>query len=86
MSYLEMALQALDRNHREVIQPPLAPPERILTCFECGHYRPAAHSPNPTQAWGHCEKRGRGRYGVATACEAILTAPDGPASGEHKNG
>jgi hypothetical protein len=31
MSYLEMALQALDRNH-EVIQ---APPERILLCAEC---------------------------------------------------
>jgi hypothetical protein len=63
-----------------------APPERILTCYECGHFRPAVNSPNPTQAWGHCEKRGKGRYGVATACEAILTSPDAPALGVHKNG
>jgi hypothetical protein len=48
-----------------------AMPERILTCFECGHFRPAV-SPNPTQAFGRCEKRNRGRYGCATACDAAL--------------
>lgn len=48
------------------------PPERILTCFECNHFRPAVNSPNPTHAWGHCRKRGKGRYGVAAACEAAL--------------
>ncbi len=48
--------------------------ERVLTCFECDHFRPAVNSPNPTQAFGRCEKRGRGRYGVATACEAIMTS------------
>ena len=63
-----------------------ASPERILTCYECGHFRPGVNSPNPTQAWGHCEKRGKGRYGVATACEAILTPPDAPPLGAHKNG
>ncbi|MBM4274367.1 MAG: hypothetical protein FJ134_07910 [Deltaproteobacteria bacterium] len=47
-------------------------PERFLTCYECGHFIPAANSLNPTQAWGHCRKRNRGRYGVATACEALL--------------
>jgi hypothetical protein len=52
--------------------------ERILTCFDCGHFRPAVNSPNPTQAWGHCEKRDKGRYGVATACEAALTSPGAP--------
>jgi hypothetical protein len=46
--------------------------ERVLTCYECSHFRPAVNSPNPTQAFGRCEKRRRGRYGVATACEAIL--------------
>ena len=46
--------------------------ERSPTCFECGHFRRAVKSPNPSQAWGHCEKRKRGRYGVATACEALL--------------
>jgi hypothetical protein len=55
---------------------PQASPERILTCFECDHFRPAVNSPNPAQAWGHCEKRNKGRYGVAVACEAILTSPD----------
>jgi hypothetical protein len=45
--------------------------ERVLSCFECGHFRPAV-SPNPTQAFGHCEKRGKGRYGCATACPAVL--------------
>jgi hypothetical protein len=54
------------------------PPERVLTCHECDHFRPAINSPNPTQAWGHCKKRDKGRYGAATACEAILTPPDGP--------
>ena len=53
------------------------PPERILTCFECPHFRPAL-SPAPTQAFGHCEKRKKGRYGVATACEAIMNTPDAP--------
>jgi hypothetical protein len=46
--------------------------ERVLTCFECDHFRPAVDSPNPTQAWGHCEKRGKGRYGLATACAALF--------------
>ena len=39
-------------------------PERV-TCFECGYFRPAVKSPNPTQAWGFCRKRNRGRFGVA---------------------
>ncbi len=47
-------------------------PERVLTCYECDHFRSAVNSPNPTQAWGHCKKRDKGRYGVAMACEAIL--------------
>jgi len=47
------------------------PLERRSTCFECSHFRPAVTSPNPTQARGHCEKRQKGRYGVATACEAL---------------
>ncbi len=49
------------------------PPERILTCFECGHFRPAINSPNPAHAWGHCEKRNRGRHGVAIVCEALFS-------------
>jgi hypothetical protein len=62
------------------------PPERVLTCYECDHFRPADNSPNPTQAWGECKKLKKGRYGVATACEAILTAPEAPAPGVHRNG
>jgi hypothetical protein len=54
------------------------PPERVLTCHECGHFRPAVNSPNPTQAWGHCRKRKRGRYGAAMASEAIMNAPEDP--------
>lgn len=46
--------------------------ERTLTCHECTLFRPAVNSPNPTQAWGYCRKRGRGRYAVAMACEAIM--------------
>ena len=53
------------------------PPERILTCYECDHFCPAFNSPNPTQAWGHCRKRDKGRYGVATACGAVLTSSGG---------
>ncbi len=52
-------------------------PERV-TCFECGYFRPADSSPNPTQAWGRCEKRKRGRFGVATACGVMAgTSPIG---------
>jgi len=42
--------------------------ERMLTCHDCGHFRPAV-SPNPTQAWGRCLDRGKGRYGCAMPCD-----------------
>jgi len=57
-------------------QPPAHPSQyrdRVLTCYDCGYFRAAINSPNPTQAWGHCRKQGRGRYGAAMACEIILT-------------
>jgi len=38
----------------------------------------AFSSPNPGQVWGSCGKRNKGRYGLATACGAALTSPDGP--------
>jgi hypothetical protein len=70
-------LLALVKEHKaEVIdylaRKPQAPAERMLSCFECAHFRPAVKSPNPTQAWGHCQKRNKGRYGVARTCEALL--------------
>jgi hypothetical protein len=52
--------------------------DRILTCFECGFFRPAVNSPNPTQAFGRCQKREKGRYGCATACEAIMSSSGAP--------
>lgn len=60
--------------HPPLVQPTQGP-EGILTCYECGHFLPAVNSPNPTQAWGHCRKRNKGRFGMATACEHILTSP-----------
>jgi hypothetical protein len=71
-------LLALVKEHKPEVLAFLspAPPERVLTCYECSHFRPAV-SPNPSQAWGHCEKRNRGRFGAAMACEAILTSPGG---------
>ncbi|MBU4232758.1 MAG: zinc-binding protein [Proteobacteria bacterium] len=48
--------------------------ESTFTCFSCSHFRPAV-SPNPTQAFGRCEKRRRGRFGVATACRVMAVAP-----------
>jgi hypothetical protein len=74
-------LLALVKEHKPEVLAYLSksnPPERVLTCYDCGHFRPALNSPNPTQAWGHCRRRGKGRYGVATACEAALTLPDAP--------
>jgi hypothetical protein len=50
--------------------------ERTRTCYDCGYFRPAVNSPNPTQAWGHCRKRNKERFGVVKACEAVLK-PDG---------
>ena len=82
-------LLALVKEHKPEVLAYLSrptSPERVLTCHECGHFRTADNSPNPTQAWGHCKKRDKGRYGVATACEAILTPPDAPASGAQNNG
>jgi hypothetical protein len=70
-------LLALVKEHKArvidyLVQQPQAPAERLLTCFECDYFRPAIGSPNPTQAWGYCRKRSKGRFGVATACEALL--------------
>jgi len=73
-----------DFSYRGVTENYFSPPfvpstkaqDRVLTCFDCGHFRPAVNSPNPAHAWGHCEKRDKGRYAVATACEAALTSPD----------
>jgi hypothetical protein len=82
-------LLALVKEHKPEVLAHLSrptSPERVLTCYECGHFRPAVDSPNPTQAWGECKKLKKGRYGVATACEAILTPPDGPPLGAHNNG
>jgi hypothetical protein len=74
-------LLALVKKHKEeaisyLAQKPEAQ-ERILTCYECGHFQPAINSPNPTQAWGHCRKLDRGRYGVAMACDALMECEAG---------
>lgn len=43
------------------------------TCYTCTHFTAASPSPNPTQAWGSCGVRGkgkeRGRFGCASVCE-----------------
>jgi hypothetical protein len=51
-----------------------------VVCYQCHHFKPN-DDPNPRQGWGRCEKRRRGRYGCATACEAILEARPGGHSG-----
>ncbi|MBM4284358.1 MAG: hypothetical protein FJ128_03785 [Deltaproteobacteria bacterium] len=71
-------LLALLREHRDEVRhylcqtggeaAPAPPPERLLTCHDCGHFRPAV-SPNPTQAWGRCLDRKKGRYGCALPCD-----------------
>lgn len=58
--------------YKEEVEPKPQAPKHEFTCFECGHFSPAEGSPNPTQAWGFCRERNRGRYGVAAACEAAL--------------
>ena len=45
-----------------------------VTCADCPHFE-AYPGPNPRQAWGKCRKRGRGRFGCATACRVMGEAP-----------
>ncbi len=52
-----------------------------VTCFECGYFRPAGSSQNQTQAWGQCEKRNKGRFGVATVCGVMAEASPGSQEG-----
>jgi len=67
-------LLAMLREHRDEVRRYLSQaqaaqvPERMLTCHDCGHFRPAV-SPNPTQAWGRCLDRNKGRYGCAMPCD-----------------
>lgn len=46
--------------------------ECVLICADCPQFQ-ANSGPNPSQGWGKCLTRGRGRYGCATACAAALT-------------
>ena len=45
-----------------------APPEHILTCFECPQFE-TYPGPNPKQAWGRCTFKGKGCYGMRPACD-----------------
>jgi hypothetical protein len=71
---LPLSVQEKEPEPEQAIQ---APQDSASTCFECPHFNPAV-GPNPAQGWGTCQKRRRGRFGAATACEAILTLADGP--------
>jgi hypothetical protein len=68
-------LLATVKAHKPVVLAYLskpAAPERTLTCFDCPHFE-IYPGPNPSQAWGKCLKKNKGRYGCATACEAALS-------------
>jgi uroporphyrinogen-III decarboxylase len=69
-------LASVKAHKAEVIDYLVRKPQEHVTCFECGHFHPAVRSPNVRQAWGHCHKRNKGRYGVAKTCEAILYPGD----------
>ena len=64
------------QNHERVpqVQPSAspAPHEHVLTCADCLNFE-TNHGPNPRQGWGKCLKRGRGRFGCATACAEAFT-------------
>ncbi len=49
-------------------------PQEHVTCADCPHFE-AYPGPNPRQAWGKSRKRGRGRFGCATACRVMGEAP-----------
>jgi len=77
----------LRQNHERVpqIQPSAspAPQEHVLTCADCSNFE-ANLGPNPRQGWGKCLKRGRGRFGCATACtEAFAQEEASHAYPEH---
>ena len=58
-----------------------APTEHILTCFECPLHE--HDTVNPSEGWGKCLKRNKGRYGCATACEVVLAPGHKDASNAH---
>ena len=89
MSYLKMALAALQAttgageagaqrcgytsqapNNTPTTE---APQEHVLVCYECPWHE--HDTVNPSEGWGKCLKRNKGRYGCATACEAALSKP-----------
>lgn len=74
---MEAELLPLPAQEKEPEPAFQAPQDSASTCFGCFHFSPAV-GPNPAQGWGICQKRRRGRFGVATACEAILASPDAP--------
>jgi hypothetical protein len=63
-------------NDRERANTENSFPHQQVTCFQCHHFKPN-DGPNPQQGWGWCQKRRGGRYGMATACGAIVVLGPG---------
>jgi hypothetical protein len=89
-SQVRPLLEAVRAHKGEVLRRlaqklPVPSPDHAMTCFKCGHFSPG-QSPNPTQAWGQCHKWGKGRFGCAMACEAVMEGISPQAKEEHLGG
>jgi hypothetical protein len=61
----------LVKAHKEEVRQLMAvqrpsPPERILTCADCGFHE--YQGPNPAHGWGRCTFKEKGCYGLRPAC------------------
>jgi hypothetical protein len=74
-SQVRPLLTTLNKCKAEVIAylnlEPKTPPEHLLTCYHCGHFRPDISASDLNKAKGRCCQQDRDIQGGAAVCEAF---------------